>query len=424
MRRLVFVAFLLVMSLSVAPLLAQEPEKPGEPAGDAVKWESSFDSAMEKAKKDDLMIMVYIYVEGSSMAADFEKFAINQPAVVDLSRKFLCVKVEKNKNKDIVKSLGAGSATRVLFLNSEKKRLGEVRGYDDPGPFAKKVKDVYESIEIEKKAREKLGKDSEDLEANLALAKVWVIRNYVDQAMALFQKVVDGDARNKEGLLVEAAFRLGHLQFEGGQFKQARDNFKKVRKYDVSDSEGYGDDRLLAEARMDLALRLAHREVRRRQIGDLHGMGSTLVALLIRHGRALVGHAGDSRIYRLRDGKLKQLTRDHSFYADLVAAGVDDLPERGDFRFNNLITCAVGMDGPFKPHVSSEIIQEYDRYLLCSDGLTDVVSDTAIATILQDLPPKEASPMLVAEALTAGARDNVTALVVEATTGSPSVDDT
>ena len=206
---------------------------------------------MEKAKKDDLMIMVYIYVEGSSMAADFEKFAINQPAVVDLSRKFLCVKVEKNKNKDIVKSLGAGSATRVLFLNSEKKRLGEVRGYDDPGPFAKKVKDVYESIEIEKKAREKLGKDSEDLEANLALAKVWVIRNYVDQAMALFQKVVDGDARNKEGLLVEAAFRLGHLQFEGGQFKQARDNFKKVRKYDVSDSKGYGDDMLLAEARMD-----------------------------------------------------------------------------------------------------------------------------------------------------------------------------
>ena len=140
------------------------------------------------------MIMVFISVEGSSMAADFEKYAINQPAVVELSKKFVCVKIEKNKDKETIKKLHAGKATRVLFITSEQKRLGEVRGYEDPETFAKKVKDVYESIAIEKKAREKLNKDSEDLEANLALAKVWVIRNYQDQAMALFQKVVDGHA--------------------------------------------------------------------------------------------------------------------------------------------------------------------------------------------------------------------------------------
>ncbi len=251
MNRLIFVVCMFALLLAASPLLAQEPEKPEEPAGNAVKWESDFSGALEKAKKDDSMIMVYIYVAGSSMAADFEKYAINQPAVVELSKKFICVKIEKNKDKDVVKKLHASKATRVLFITSEQKRLGEVRGYEDPGPFAKKVKDVYESIAIEKKARETLQKDSEDLEANLQLAKVWVIRSYQDQAMALFQKVVDGDARNKKGFLVEAAFRLGHLQFESGQFKQARDNFKKVKKHDVMDKKGYGDDILLAEARMD-----------------------------------------------------------------------------------------------------------------------------------------------------------------------------
>lgn len=248
MSRLVFLVCLFALLLAASPLLAQEQE---EPAGDTVKWEADFSAALEKAKKDNSMIMVFIYVEGSSMAADFEKYAINQPAVVELSKKFVCVKIEKNKDKETIKKLHASKATRVLFLTTEQKRLGEVRGYDDPGPFAKKVKDVYESIAIEKKARATLQKDSEDLEANLALAKVWVIRNYQDQAMALFQKVVDGDARNKKGVLVEAAFRLGMLQFESGQFKQARDNFKKVRKYDAMDKNDYGDDMLLAEARMD-----------------------------------------------------------------------------------------------------------------------------------------------------------------------------
>ena len=170
----------------------------------------------------------------------------------------------------------------------------------------------------------------------------------------------------------------------------------------------------LAEARMDMAFRLAHREVKRRQKGSLEGMGSTLVVVLVRHGRVLMGHAGDSRIYRLRDGELMQMTVDHSFHAEMVAAGVRDLPEKSRFRYGNLITRCVGMQGPFKPEIQSSVVESGDRYLLCSDGLTDVTDANTIETLMRDLPAGQVSPMLVADALSNGARDNVTAVVVEA----------
>jgi PPM family protein phosphatase len=174
--------------------------------------------------------------------------------------------------------------------------------------------------------------------------------------------------------------------------------------------------RSLAEARMDMAFRLAHREVRRRQVGQLEGMGTTLVALLLRYGRSLVGHVGDSRVYRLRGGALEQLTVDHSLDAEMVAAGMVDGADRGQRRFGTLITRAVGMESSFRADIRSDEIVEGDRYLLCSDGLTEAVDRATIATILSELPSAHASPMLVATALSSGARDNVTAVVVEAST--------
>jgi len=179
--------------------------------------------------------------------------------------------------------------------------------------------------------------------------------------------------------------------------------------FDAESSAG----RSLAEARMDMACRLAHREVRRRQVGSLEGMGSTLAAMLIRHGRALIGHVGDSRVYRLRGDEIKQLTVDHSFHAEMVAAGVVDITERGRARYGNMITRAVGMPGAFRADIKSDTVEEGDRYLLCSDGLHDVVDDQTMMTIMSELPPVQAAPLLVATALSSGARDNVTAVVVE-----------
>lgn len=171
--------------------------------------------------------------------------------------------------------------------------------------------------------------------------------------------------------------------------------------------------RSLAEARMDMALRLAHREVKRRQFGSLEEMGSTMVVLLIRHGRALIGHVGDSRVYRLRDGVFEPLTIDHSFHAEMLAAGVVDISERGRARYGNVITRAVGMQGAFRADIKSELVNDGDLYLLCSDGLHDVVDEGTLGTILGELPAVQAAPMAVATALSGGGRDNITAVIVE-----------
>jgi serine/threonine protein phosphatase PrpC len=183
------------------------------------------------------------------------------------------------------------------------------------------------------------------------------------------------------------------------------------------DASGSSAGRSLAEARMDMAFRLAHREVRRRQVGPLLGMGTTMAALLLRHGRSLIGHVGDSRVYRLRGGALVQLTDDHSFHAEMVAAGIVDRPEHGQGQYGTLITRAIGMPSSFRADIRIDEVLEGDRFLLCTDGLTGAVDAATIATILEELPPAQASPMLVATALTSGARDNVTAVVVEASSG-------
>lgn len=263
MNRALCLVCMLALLLTASSVPAQEPEKPREPAGGepagsgaegegGIKQAPNFEAALEQARKKDCMVMIYFYREGSKMCAEFEKFSINHPAVVELSKNFVCIKVEKNKEKKIAQQFGVGRVPYTRFIDANRKKLGEVRGFEDPEPFAKKVKEIYESIAIEKKAREILSKDRENLEANLQLAKVWVIRDYRDQAIALFKKVVDGDPRNKKGLLVEAAFRLGFLQFKNGLYVQARENFKKAKRYDARDEKGFGDDMLLAEAHMDL----------------------------------------------------------------------------------------------------------------------------------------------------------------------------
>jgi tetratricopeptide (TPR) repeat protein len=247
------VSFVLAFLLISPVAFAQEPEQPpAPPAGNTVNWEKNLQAALDKAKEKDQMILVFFYKEDSKMCADFESYGINQPAVVELSKNFLCVKVERDKDKEDSARFGIKVVPVTLFLDANQKKLGMLRGYEEPEPFAKRVKEVYESIDKEKKARETLSEDPENLEANLVLAKIWVIRDYRDQAMALFKKVVTGDASNKKGLLVEAAFRLGQLEFENGMFDEAKKSFEKVKKHDPTNEKGYADDMLLAEAHMDM----------------------------------------------------------------------------------------------------------------------------------------------------------------------------
>jgi PPM family protein phosphatase len=175
--------------------------------------------------------------------------------------------------------------------------------------------------------------------------------------------------------------------------------------------DGDTDEELLADNRMGQAFRLANVEVRRQRQGALAKMGSTLSALVVRNGRALIGHVGDSRVYRCRAGRLEQLTSDHSLIASMKAAGLSNMLISS--RFGHIITRAIGVSDDTDPDIITETALPGDRFLLCTDGLTDVLDDETIGALLCSNPAAEAATALVEEALRCGGEDNITAVVVE-----------
>jgi serine/threonine protein phosphatase PrpC len=169
------------------------------------------------------------------------------------------------------------------------------------------------------------------------------------------------------------------------------------------------DDGSIREARMDLAFRMAHKAVARARRGDLAEMGTTLAALRVESDRlAVIAHVGDSRIYRLRGGRLEMLTRDHSLREELRAAGV---PEAHWAPSAHVLTRALGVGDPGH-EVQSVTLEPGDRYLICSDGLTGSVSHRRLWSILSSAPDELVVPALISEAWSNDARDNITAVVV------------
>ena len=142
------------------------------------------------------------------------------------------------------------------------------------------------------------------------------------------------------------------------------------------------------------------------------GMGTTLVFLSFAlEGRVVVGHAGDSRAYRLRDGSLSQLTRDHSLLQEQVDAGLLTPEQVHAFGYRNFITRALGVEDAVVLDINDFDVQAGDVYLLCSDGLTDMVDDVDIATVLTSVNQRAST--LIDWANRNGGRDNVTVLLVE-----------
>ncbi len=145
------------------------------------------------------------------------------------------------------------------------------------------------------------------------------------------------------------------------------------------------------------------------------GMGTTIVAALFYDNRVVVGHVGDSRMYRLRDDKLSLLTRDHSFLQEQIDSGVITQAEARFSRNKNLVTRAVGIDEEVEPEVHVHDVRVGDIYLLCSDGLNDMVDDEEIENTLyamqSNLPM--AVEQLIQMANDMGGRDNVSAILIK-----------
>jgi PPM family protein phosphatase len=145
------------------------------------------------------------------------------------------------------------------------------------------------------------------------------------------------------------------------------------------------------------------------------GMGTTVTALLLSGDRAAALNVGDSRCYLVRDGEMAQLTRDDTYVQALVDQGVLTPDDARRHPQRALVTQAV-QGGPFRPAGRMVPIQAGDRFLLCSDGLTDYVADDVIAkTLLAHEDRKTCAAELVHRTLEAGAPDNVTVIVADIT---------
>ena len=141
-------------------------------------------------------------------------------------------------------------------------------------------------------------------------------------------------------------------------------------------------------------------------------IGSTVVVFVIYGEQAACLWVGDSRIYRLRNNRLEQLTRDHSHVQDLMDQGIIDAEQAHNHPMANVITRAVGSSDHIECEARIIDLQHNDVFLLCSDGLNKVVTDEQISTTLDNQDSEQAVAKLIRIALDQGAHDNVTTAVI------------
>ena len=210
--------------------------------------------------------------------------------------------------------------------------------------------------------------------------------------------VADGMGGHSAGDLASAMIveRLGKLSFEP-RLSHAVDEIETVLE-DVN-----GTLRNLASSR------------------DASMIGSTVVALLVRGAYAVCLWVGDSRLYRVRDGQLEQLTQDHALVADLLERGVLTAQQAANHPQSNLVTRAVGAADALKLDLESFAIAPGDQFILCSDGLDKELADDEIRDTVMNHPPPGVADALVELALARGSRDNVTvvAIAVQNNDGQP-----
>lgn len=173
------------------------------------------------------------------------------------------------------------------------------------------------------------------------------------------------------------------------------------------------------QARIGDALRLANKNIHERTIEETekHGMGTTVSALILKDGRYFIGQVGDSRVYLLREGELKQLTKDHSYVQEQVDAGVLT-PEQARYHpYSNVITRCVGSASQVQPDTLVGDVRDGDVFLLATDGLTGMVDDRRLFRLLSSrATPQRVVEALIAEANGRGGLDNITAIVVHVLT--------
>lgn len=147
---------------------------------------------------------------------------------------------------------------------------------------------------------------------------------------------------------------------------------------------------------------------------SLHGMGTTLVALLVDEDRATIAHVGDSRAYRLRDGRVEQLTADHSLVADLLRGHEISEDEAKVHPYRHVLTRALGTASEVEVETREVDVRAGDVYVLCTDGVSGMVGEEQLEQLIvaHRADPDELCRSLVDAAKAGGGRDNATVVVV------------
>ena len=216
------------------------------------------------------------------------------------------------------------------------------------------------------------------------------------------------DANATRGIFIVADGMGGHAAGEVASEMAVQIVLRELK--DVTDVTDGSVRKMLSEA-----LQLANRAIHDRTITevDKQGMGTTASVLVLAESRYLIGQVGDSRVYLLRDGALKQLTKDHSYVQEQVDLG-NLTPEQARYHpYSNVITRCVGASPDVEPDVYAGDARTGDVFLIASDGLTGMVDDRRLAQLLMSrAEPERKVQALISEANGRGGLDNITAIVV------------
>ncbi len=216
----------------------------------------------------------------------------------------------------------------------------------------------------------------------------------------------DTDAGALKNLFIVADGMGGHLAGEYASEQSVHVVLDEVRKKEKKEPVPI----------LESAIKAANRRIYEEASGDpgKYGMGTTMVAATFFDGHLYVANVGDSRLYVMKDNELTQVTRDHSVVQELIKNGSIDKDSEIYREKKHVITRAVGAEKEVRIDIFDVPFDDIDQVLLCTDGLTNMVDDTAIGDILSgDNKVKQKAENLVELALENGGEDNITVLLID-----------
>jgi len=195
--------------------------------------------------------------------------------------------------------------------------------------------------------------------------------------------------------------------------EEITDKVKNLTVGETDNDTGYSAESLIVQEAINLANKNVHDSSESN--ARYRGMGTTIVVVLFYDNRFTVAHVGDSRLYRLRNGELKQITSDHSLMREMIDRGLYTPEEARKSLNNNLITRAIGIDSKVQVDIQEDIAMVNDIYLLCSDGVTDMIEDDLIKSVMIENSEnlEKAASEIIRLANEHGGKDNISALLAK-----------